>query len=130
MAATGGQEQKPTKDSEMPLIIQTYLALGVAITLEVIGTSALVASQQFTRPVPTIAMGLSYLSALYFLSLALQHIPVGIAYAIWSGLGIVLISIVGLVVFKQKLDLPAIIGLGMIIGGVVVVNAFSNSVSH
>lgn len=114
----------------MPLLVQTYLALGVAIALEVIGTSALQASQQFTRPLPTAIMAVSYLSAFYFLSLALRVIPVGIAYAIWSGLGIVLISIVGLIVFKQKLDLPAIIGLGMIVAGVVVVNAFSKSVAH
>jgi small multidrug resistance pump len=114
----------------MPLVLQTYFALGAAIALEVLGTSALVASQQFTRPVPTAIMGLAYLGAFYFLSLALRHIPVGIAYAIWSGLGIVLISLVGLVVFRQKLDLPAIIGLAMIVGGVVVVNWFSKSIGH
>lgn len=114
----------------MPLIVQTYIALGIAIILEVIGTSALMASQQFTRLVPTIVMSLSYLSAFYFLSLALQSIPVGIAYAIWSGLGIVLISIVGLVVFKQQLDLPAVIGISLIVGGVIVVNTFSKSIGH
>ena len=82
-------------------LFTTYIALGIAIALEVVGTSALQASQQFTRTVPTIVMAVSYLSAFYFLSLALRTIPVGIAYAIWSGLGIVLIAIVGLVVFKQ-----------------------------
>ena len=111
-------------------LFTTYIALGIAIALEVVGTSALQASQQFTRTVPTIVMAVSYLSAFYFLSLALRTIPVGIAYAIWSGLGIVLISIVGLVVFKQKLDLPAVLGLAMIVGGVVVVNAFSKAVTH
>lgn len=111
-------------------LFTTYIALGIAIALEVVGTSALQASQQFTRTVPTIIMAVSYLSAFYFLSLALRTIPVGIAYAIWSGLGIVLISIVGLVVFKQKLDLPAVLGLAMIVGGVVVVNAFSKAVTH
>jgi small multidrug resistance pump len=111
-------------------LFTTYIALGIAIALEVVGTSALQASQQFTRTVPTIIMAVSYLSAFYFLSLALRTIPVGIAYAIWSGLGIVLISIVGLVVFKQKLDLPAVLGLAMIVGGVVVVNVFSKAVTH
>ena len=111
-------------------LFTTYIALGIAIALEVVGTSALQASQQFTRTVPTIVMAVSYLSAFYFLSLALRTIPVGIAYAIWSGLGIVLITIVGLVVFKQKLDLPAVLGLAMIVGGVVVVNVFSKAVTH
>ncbi|MCM0751041.1 QacE family quaternary ammonium compound efflux SMR transporter [Brucella pseudogrignonensis] len=111
-------------------LFTTYIALGIAIALEVVGTSALQASQQFTRTVPTIVMAVSYLSAFYFLSPALRTIPVGIAYAIWSGLGIVLISIVGLVVFKQKLDLPAVLGLAMIVGGVVVVNVFSKAVTH
>lgn len=111
-------------------LFTTYIALGIAIALEVVGTSALQASRQFTRTVPTIVMAVSYLSAFYFLSLALRTIPVGIAYAIWSGLGIVLISIVGLVVFKQKLDLPAVLGLAMIVGGVVVVNVFSKAVTH
>jgi small multidrug resistance pump len=68
--------------------------------------------------------------AVYFLSLVLKTIPVGIAYAIWSGLGIVLISVIGLVLFQQKLDLAAIIGMGLIIAGVVVINVFSSSVSH
>ncbi|WP_423210482.1 DMT family transporter [Paracoccus yeei] len=114
----------------MPLIVQTYLALAVAIALEVAGTTALQASQQFTRPLPTVVMGACYLSAFYFLSLALRVVPMGIAYAIWSGLGIVLISVVGLVLFKQKLDLPAILGLGMIVSGVIVVNVFSKSITH
>lgn len=108
----------------------TYLALGGAILLEVIGTSALQASHQFTKPLPTLLMGACYLGAFYLLSIALRAIPVGIAYAIWSGLGIVLISLAGLFLFKQKLDLPALLGLGMIIGGVIVINVFSKSVSH
>ena len=71
-----------------------------------------------------------YGAAFYFLSLTLRTIPLGIAYAIWSALGIVLVSLIGLVVFGQKLDLPAVIGLGLIVAGVVVVNLFSNSVTH
>lgn len=108
----------------------TYLALGVAIALEVAGTAALQASHQFTRLVPTIIMIICYLSCFYFLSLALKTIPVGIAYAVWSGLGIVLISLVGLFVFGQKLDLPAILGLGLILAGVLVVNIFSDAATH
>lgn len=110
--------------------IPPYIALGIAIVLEVAGTSFLQASQQFTRPLPTIVMAIFYLCAFYFLSLALRTIPVGIAYAIWSGLGIVLISVVGLIVFKQQLDLPAILGLSLIVIGVVVVNAFSKTLAH
>ena len=111
-------------------MLTSYLALGVAIVLEVIGTSALQASQQFTRPVPTAITVVTYLGAFYFLSLALKMIPVGIAYAIWSGVGIVLISCAGLILFKQKLDLPAILGLALIIAGVLVINLFSQTVSH
>lgn len=111
-------------------MLTSYLTLGIAIVLEVIGTSALQMSQQFSRPIPTVVMTISYLTAFYFLSLALREIPVGIAYAIWSGVGIVLISIVGTLAFKQKLDLPAILGLTFIIFGVVLVNAFSKSITH
>ena len=111
-------------------LLTTYGALIVAIVFEVAGTSALQASQQFTRPLPTALMAACYMVAFYFLSISLKVIPVGIAYAIWSGLGIVLISTVGLVVFKQTLDTPALIGLGLIVAGVIVVNVFSKSVGH
>lgn len=111
-------------------MLTTHAALAAAIILEVIGTTFLQQSQQFTRPMPTIVMALCYGAAFYLLSLALKVMPVGIAYAIWSGLGIVLISLVGLVFLGQRLDLPAIIGIGLIIAGVLVVNLFSNSVSH
>jgi small multidrug resistance pump len=107
-----------------------YAMLLVAIVLEVIGTTALQMSQQFTRVGPTVVLICCYTGAFYFLSVTLKTIPVGIAYAIWSALGIVLISAVGLVFFKQKLDLPAILGLALIIAGVLVVNLFSKSVSH
>ncbi|WJH40638.1 SMR family transporter [Aliirhizobium terrae] len=108
----------------------TYGSLFVAIALEVVGTTLLQQSQQFTRLLPTLGMALCYGLAFYFLSITLRVLPVGVAYAIWSGLGIVLISVVGLIVFRQTLDLAAIIGLGLIISGVVVVNIFSNTVSH
>ncbi|SCB10820.1 DMT family transporter [Rhizobium hainanense] len=107
-----------------------YAMLLVAIVLEVIGTTALQMSQQFTRLAPTIVVMICYAAAFYCLSVTLRVIPVGIAYAIWSALGIVLISIVGVVLFRQKLDLAAIIGLALIIVGVLVVNLFSKSVSH
>ncbi|MGY5800474.1 QacE family quaternary ammonium compound efflux SMR transporter [Agrobacterium rhizogenes] len=107
-----------------------YAMLLVAIVLEVIGTTALQMSQQFTRLAPTIVVMICYAAAFYCLSVTLRVIPVGIAYAIWSALGIVLISIVGVVLFRQKLDLAAIIGLALIIAGVLVVNLFSKSVSH
>lgn len=108
----------------------TWLTLGGAIVCEVAGTSLLQASNQFSRPLPTIGMGLCYLMAFYLLSLTLRSMPVGIAYAVWSGLGVVLISIIGLVAFKQRLDWPAIAGLMMIVGGVIVINLFSKTAGH
>lgn len=108
----------------------TYAALVAAIVCEVIGTSFLQQSQQFTRWVPTLLMAVFYGAAFYLLSITLRTIPVGVAYAIWSGLGIVLISAVGYVFFRQTLDLAAMIGLGLIIAGVVVVNLFSKTVAH
>jgi small multidrug resistance pump len=108
----------------------TYAFLFTAIVLEVIGTSALKASEQFTRLVPILVMVACYGASFFFLSLVLRTLPVGIAYAIWSGLGIVLISMVGVLWFKQSLDLPALVGLGLIVAGVVVVNLFSKSVGH
>ncbi|WP_425450245.1 DMT family transporter [Virgifigura deserti] len=111
-------------------MVLTYLYLVVAISFEVAGTSALQASQQFTRPVPTLLMVLCYAGTFYFLSLTLRVLPVGIAYAIWAGLGIVLISAIAFIFYRQKLDLAAIIGLAFIIAGVVIVNVFSKSLNH
>ena len=108
----------------------SYVYLGIAIVSEVIATSALKASDEFSRLVPSIVVVLGYGVAFYFLSLTLRTIPVGIAYAIWSGVGIVLIALVGVLWFRQSLDLPAIIGMALIIAGVVVVNGFSKSVPH
>jgi small multidrug resistance pump len=108
----------------------TWLTLGAAILFEVVGTSLLQASNQFSKPLPTLGMAVCYGAAFFLLSHTLKSIPVGIAYAIWSGLGVVLISLIGLVAFKQKLDLPAIIGLVMIVGGVVVINLFSKTAAH
>jgi small multidrug resistance pump len=121
---------RPAGDPLMSPVIVTYGSLGLAIVLEVLGTTFLQQSEQFTRPVPTALMLVSYLLSLFLLSVALKTLPVGIAYAVWSGLGIVLISCVGYFVFKQTLDMAALIGLGLIIAGVIIVNVFSKSVAH
>ena len=107
-----------------------YFYLAIAIIAEVLGTSALKASEEFTKPIPSIAVVIGYGITFYFLSLVLKTMPVGMAYAIWSGLGIVLITIVGIVVFNQKIDLPAVIGMSFIVCGVIIMNLFSNSVAH
>jgi len=108
----------------------TWAALLGAIGLEVAGTTLLQKSEQFTRLWPTVGLAACYLLAFYLLSLALRQMPVGIAYAIWSGLGVVAISAIGVVMFRQRLDAPALLGLAMIVGGVVVINVFSKAVSH
>lgn len=110
--------------------VVTYGALVIAIALEVIATSLLKQSEQFTRLWPTIGMALFYGASFYFLSFALKVLPVGIAYAIWSGLGIVLIALVGAVAFGQILDMWAILGLGLIIAGVAVINLLSSAAPH
>ena len=107
-----------------------YIALFAAIIAETIGTSALQASQQFTRLWPSVLVVVSYAVAFYLLSIALKAMPVGVVYAIWSGLGIVLIAIAGFVIFGQKLDLAAITGLGLIIAGVTVLQVFSGTTPH
>lgn len=107
-----------------------YLLLLAAITSEVIATSALQASQQFTRFWPSVLVVLFYASAFYFLSHVLRYMPVGVAYAIWSGLGIVMITLIGLLLFRQTLDWPAVVGLGLIIAGVLVINLFSKTIGH
>src|SRR5262245_31032028 len=108
----------------------TYLYLLTAVVFEPIGTSALQASEQFTKPKALMLTLACYAATFYFLSLALRGMPVGVAYAIWSGLGIVLIALIGLVWFDQKLDAAALTGLGLIITGVAVINLFSNTVTH
>ena len=107
-----------------------YVYLIVAVAAETIGTTALQASQQFTRTGPTLVVVLAYGLAFYFLGIALKHIPVGIAYALWSGLGIVLIALIGFAVFGQKLDAPAIAGLALIIAGIAVIQLFSDTATH
>ena len=107
-----------------------WLHLMIAIVAEVVATSALNASNGFTRIGPTIVTVIGYGIAFFFLALTLRVIPVGVAYAWWSGIGIVLISLVGWTVFGQKLDGPAIAGLALIIAGVVVINTMSKTVPH
>lgn len=107
-----------------------YLYLAIAIVAEVIATSALKESGEFTKIMPTVIVVVGYGVAFYFLSIVLKTIPVGIAYAIWSGLGIVLIALVGLVVFHQRLDFAAILGMLLILAGVIVINVFSKSAGH
>lgn len=107
-----------------------YIYLVIAVAAETIGTTALQASSQFTKLWPSVLVVVAYAVAFYFLGVVLKYIPVGIAYAIWSGVGIVLISLIGLVVFGQTLDLAAVLGLGMIIGGIVIIHVFSGSATH
>lgn len=110
--------------------IQAYLYLACAIVAEVVGTTALKASDSFTRPLPSLVTVACYALSFYLLTFSLRVLPTGIAYAIWSGVGIVLISAISWAVYGQRLDWPAIAGLGLIIAGVAVINLFSNSVKH
>lgn len=107
-----------------------YAYLGIAIIAEVIATSAMRLSEGFTRLLPSLVVIIGYAIAFYFLSLTLKFIPVGIAYAIWSGIGIVLISAVAWAVFGQKLDAAALLGIGLIMAGVIVINVFSHMSPH
>src|SRR5690606_5414801 len=102
-------------DFAMTPLAASYLTLFIAIVCEIIATSLLQQSQQFTRLMPSLLTVLFYAGAFYFLSLSLRTMSVGVAYAIWSGVGIVLISLIGWFLFKQKLDLPAMIGIGFIV---------------
>jgi len=107
-----------------------HVYLAIAIIAEVIATSALKASEEFTKVTPSLIVLIGYGAAFYFLTLVLKTIPVGVTYAIWSGLGIVLVSIAGIFLYKQPPDLPAILGMGLIVAGVVVINVFSKTVGH
>jgi small multidrug resistance pump len=110
--------------------MQQWLFLSIAIVSEVMATSALKASAGFTRPLPSLVVVVGYGVAFYFLSLTLKTVPVGVAYAIWSGAGVALIALVGWAFLGQRLDAPAISGLALIVAGVVVINVFSKTVSH
>ena len=107
-----------------------YIYLAIAIIAEVIGTSALKASDEFTKLIPSIIVVMGYVVAFYFMTLTLRTIPVGITYAIWSGLGIVLVTVVGIFLYRQIPDTAAVIGMGFIILGVVIIHFFSKSIGH
>lgn len=107
-----------------------YLYLAVAIGAEVIATTALRAAHGFTVLVPSLISIAGYVVAFYFLSLTLKTMPVGVAYALWSGVGIVIVSIAGWLIYRQVLDLPAIAGMGLIMAGVIVINLFSKTALH
>ncbi len=104
-----------------------YLFLALAIVCEVFATSALKACDGFTRLAPSILVVIGYAAAFFFLSLALRHVSIGVAYAIWSGAGIVLISLAAWLVYGQRLDVPAVLGMGLIVAGVAVIQLFSRA---
>jgi small multidrug resistance pump len=107
-----------------------YLYLALAILTEVIATSALKASEEFTKLVPSFIVLVGYGAAFYLMTLVIRTIPIGITYAVWSGIGIVLIALVGAIFYKQIPDLPAVIGMGLIISGVVVIHLFSKTIGQ
>lgn len=107
-----------------------WLYLAVAIVSEVVATSALKATDEFTRWFPTLLVVVGYASAFYFLTLTLRTIPLGVTYAIWSGVGMALISLVGWIVYHQTLDAAAFVGISLIVAGVAVLNFFSKAVPH
>ena len=108
----------------------TYLFLAAAIIAEVAATSALKASDGFTKTIPIIIVIVGYGAAFYFMALVFKVLPIGVTYAIWSGLGIVLVTLVGFLFYKQTLNIPTIIGIGLILSGVIVINIFSKAIHH
>ena len=107
-----------------------YIYLAIAIAAEVIATTSMKAIDGFNKPLPLILVIGGYTLAFWMLTMVVKSIPVGIAYAIWAGLGIVLVSIAALVLYQQKLDAPAVVGMGMIVSGVVVIQLFSSRTGH
>jgi small multidrug resistance pump len=105
-----------------------YLYLGLAILSEVIATSTLKSTAEFSKLLPSLVVVAGYASAFYFMTLSLRSIPIGISYAIWSGVGTVLIAAIAAILHRQLLDLPALVGIGLIVSGVIVINLFSKSV--
>jgi small multidrug resistance pump len=117
-------------DEFMNSILFAYSLLAVAIIAEVTGSTFLVKSQGFTKLVPSLLVVFFYVISFYLLSQVIKTIPLGIAYAIWAGVGIILTALVGYFIFKQSLDFAAIAGIGLIISGVLVINLFSTSAGH
>lgn len=114
----------------MNVLTTAYTLLGCAIVCEVTGSTFLAKSDGFTKLVPTGITVIMFVLAFYLLSHVIKVIPLGMVYAIWSGIGIILTALVGFLVLKQSLDLPALIGIGFIVTGVVIMNLFSHSVGH
>jgi len=112
----------------MSVMMKTYLLLAVAVAFETVATSSLKASNQFTRLWPTVTMIVGYGFSYYCLALVLRHMSLGVAYALWCALGIVLVAVIGIVLFKQRLDAPAVIGIAFIVVGVIIINLFSKAV--
>ena len=110
--------------------LMQYLYLSLAIVFEVFGSSFIKASEGFTKFVPTAIVAVAYVVCFYFLSLCLKTMPLGAAYAIWGGVGITLTALVSVFILKQPIDLPAILGIALIVGGVVVINFFSKTLAH
>jgi small multidrug resistance pump len=110
--------------------MSNWFYLAAAILVEVIATSALKASNGFSRPVPAAIVIVGYSASFYLLSLTLRTVPMAVAYAIWSGVGLALITLSGMWIFKQSIDLPAIAGMGLILSGVVVIQVFSQAAPH
>ena len=108
----------------------TYLYFTLAIVSEVVATSALKASAEFSKLIPSLIVIIGYCVSFYLVTLVLRTIPVGITYAIWSGVGIVLVTLVGAILYKQIPDFPALIGIGLIVAGVVVINVYSKRIVH
>jgi len=108
----------------------TYIYFAAAIVSEVVATSALKASKQFTKLTPSLIVIIGYCISFYLVTLVLRTIPVGITYAIWAGVGIVLVALVGAILYKQIPDIPAVIGMGLIVAGVVIINVYSKTFVH
>ncbi len=107
-----------------------YVYLAIAIVGEVAATAALYATEEFTKPLPSLIVVIGYAAALFFLSLTLRSVPMGIAYGIWAGVGTALIALSGYLLYKQSLDTPAILGLCLIAAGVAIINGSSSAVVH
>jgi small multidrug resistance pump len=107
-----------------------YIYLAIAIVAEVAATSALKASEGFTKLIPSMIVIIGYGVAFYLLTLVLRTIPIGITYALWSGIGIVLVTLVGVILYKQIPGIPVVIGMGLIVAGVVVINIFSKTIGQ
>jgi len=110
--------------------MNAYIFLAIAIAAEVVATTSMKALDGFNKPLPLLLVVAGYGTAFWMLSLVVKTIPVGIAYAIWAGMGIVLVSIAAVFLYQQKLDLPAILGMALIVSGVVVIQLFSQSTGH